>query len=106
MAKDDKKLVRKRQHSKSKKGFDPTEAVGVGALNLSLIGTEGDCFGKIHDPTDNECKMCGDAGLCMIIQGQTNRLARKVVEDKHEFRDLPPKKLVVKKKVLIKKKKK
>lgn len=84
-------MKRKRQN-KVGNNFDPTKPITENSIDLSKLGTEEDCFGHIHDPTDNECKMCGDSALCIIIQGQTNRSKRKLEESKSEFRDIPKKK--------------
>ena len=92
-------MKRKRQN-KVGNNFDPTKPVTENSIDLSKLGTEDDCFGHIHDPTDNECKMCGDSALCLIIQGQMNRKKRLSEEKKSEFRDIrkPAKKLTIKKK--------
>jgi len=99
----------KRKRQNKAPAFDQTKPILSSSIDMSILGTEEDCFGKIHDPTDNECKMCGDAGLCMIIQGQTNKKKRLEIEKTTEFRDItPPKKLATKKvvkKVITKKKK-
>lgn len=95
-------MKRKRQKLAGK--FDQTKPITENSIDLSVLGTDEDCFGKIHDPNDNECKMCGDAGLCAIIQGQTNRKKRLEVEKTTEFRDLAPAK--TKKKAAVKKTKK
>lgn len=97
MAKSEKKPKRKRQN-KVGKDFDPTKPITENSIDLGKIGTADDCFGKMHDPTDTECKMCGDAGICLIIQGQTNRKNRTIEEGKSEFRDLKPTVKKIKKK--------
>lgn len=100
-------MKRKRQNKAGK--FDPTKPILDNSIDIKVIGTEEDCFGKIHDPTDNECKMCGDSGLCIIIQAQTNRKKRVEIEKTTEFRDIAPKEKLSKKpakKVVTKKKKK
>lgn len=90
-------MKRKRQN-KVGNNFDPTKPVTENSIDLSKLGTEDDCFGQIHDPTDTECKMCGDAALCLIVQGQLNRKKRLKLEEKSEFRDLKKKPIKKKKK--------
>lgn len=80
-------MKRQRQNKVGNK-FDPTKPVTENSIDLSVLGTEEDCFGHIHDPNDNECKMCGDSALCLIVQGQVNRKKRLVEEKKSEFRDI------------------
>lgn len=89
-------MKRKRQNKAG--SFDPAKPITENSIDIGKIGTEEDCFGKIHDPSDMECKMCGDAGLCLIIQGQTNRKKRTEIESKSEFRDISKKKVIKKKK--------
>ena len=95
-------MKRKRQNKVGNK-FDVTKPVNENSIDLSVLGTEEDCFGHIHDPNDNECKMCGDSALCLIVQGQVNRKKRLIEESKSEFRDIAKKKTINK---VIKKKKK
>ena len=99
------KLYKRKRQNKVGSTFDPTKPVTANSIDLGKLGTEDDCFGQIHDPTDTECKMCGDAGLCLIVQGQLNRKKRLSEESKSEFRDLKIKNKLPAKKTTKKKKK-
>mgnify|MGYP003522162535 CR=1 FL=1 len=88
----------KRKRQKKGPSVDLDKPVTLSSVDVSLIGTDEDCFGKMHEPTDNECRMCGDASLCLIMQGQLNRNKRLAIEEKSEFRDIKPKKKLVKSK--------
>ncbi len=90
-------MKRKRQ-DKVGSNYDPTKPITENSIDLGVLGTDDDCFGKMHDPNETECKMCGDAAICLIIQGQLNRKKRLSEESKSEFRDIKVKKTIKKKK--------
>jgi hypothetical protein len=58
-------------------------------LDLDKIGTSEDpCFGKLFDPKEEECKICGDCEICSIIMGQKLHLQRAELEKETRFKDL------------------
>lgn len=57
-------------------------------FDFTKIGTEDDCFGKLWDPSTDECSICGDCELCAIKQSQTNRKKRAELEEAKVFKDI------------------
>lgn len=59
-------------------------------IDFKVIGSKFDpCFGKGYDLTTQECKRCGDNETCCIAFMQSGLAdERKVMEDKHKFKDV------------------
>ena len=77
-------MKRKPRKEESKKDHNMMEP-----LDINKIGNENDpCFGRFHDPTTQECGMCGDSEICSIVKSQKLHLKRKLIEDKKEFKDI------------------
>lgn len=58
-------------------------------VNVEIFGTEDDpCFGKHYSDKAEECGMCGDSELCIIIMSQKQHGKRAEIEAKASYKDL------------------
>lgn len=58
-------------------------------LQLDKLGSVDDpCFGKLHNPTADECGMCGDSEICAIVCSQKLHAKRAKIEKEKDFKDL------------------
>jgi len=58
-------------------------------LDILNFGSDNDpCFGKLHDLSAKECKVCGDSEFCAIVKAQNLHKERKVIESNQRFKDI------------------
>lgn len=58
-------------------------------IDITKLGTSEDpCFGKLFEPTNEQCKICGDCEICSIIMGQKLHLQRAQIEKESRFKDI------------------
>lgn len=58
-------------------------------IDISKFGGDDDpCFGKHHDLTAKECKVCGDSELCAIAKAQKMIKKREKVESETPLIDM------------------
>lgn len=58
-------------------------------FNIEKIGNADDpCFGKLYEPSTEECSRCGDNEICAIATMQRNALKRAKIEANGNFKDM------------------
>jgi hypothetical protein len=77
-------MATRKKRDKASKGINYLEP-----FDVTKLGSDADpCFGKLYDPTVDECKACGDCELCSVVMNQKTEISRKREEKKARFLDV------------------
>jgi len=80
-------MAKRKARKKAIKKVDTT--IPLNPIDITKLGTDDDpCFGKHHDLTADECKMCGDSTICQIVCNSLTEKMRDTQEKDNRFKDL------------------
>lgn len=58
-------------------------------LDLDIIGGEDDpCFGKLNDPGNATCRLCGDFEYCAMVMANKNHFKRAKLHEEGSYKDI------------------
>jgi len=78
----------KKSKRKARNKIDKAKINFLEPLPIKILGTSEDpCFGKLHNPKDSICRICGDSEICSIAMGRSLNSKRTQIEAKQPFKD-------------------
>lgn len=74
--------------SKRKARKETKEVNFLKPIDITAFGTDSDpCFGKLYNPSTEECRRCGDSELCAVIFAQKMKKERTKEKATTRFKD-------------------